>query len=95
MGTSAKTPVRGVSRAARFPHAERRRIALTAMVALASASLLVLLNDFEVGPAWVHWLGSLVAVAAALGVVAIAQLTWERAINAAKSAGLVESNPLH
>jgi hypothetical protein len=60
------------------------------MIALTSASLLFLLNDFKVSPAWVYWLSSLVAVSAALGVVVIAQLTWERAINTAESEGLVE-----
>jgi hypothetical protein len=65
------------------------RAALAAMFALAAASSLVLLSDFRVGPAWVHWAGSLVAVAAALGVVVIAELSWDRAINTAESAGLV------
>ena len=65
------------------------RAALAAMFALAVASSLVLLSDLQVGPAWVHWVGSLVAVAAALGVVVIAELSWERAINTAESAGLV------
>lgn len=67
------------------------RVALAAMLALAGASSLVLLllSDLQVGPAWVHWIGSLVAVAAALGVVVIAELSWHRAINTAKSAGLV------
>ncbi|HYO03642.1 MAG TPA: hypothetical protein VET27_17940 [Mycobacterium sp.] len=66
------------------------RVALAAMLALAGASsLLLLLSDLQVGPAWVHWIGSLVAVAAALGVVVIAELSWHRAINTAKSAGLV------
>jgi hypothetical protein len=59
------------------------------MFALAAASSLVLLSDLQVGPAWVHWVGSLVAVAAALGVVVIAELSWDRAINTAESAGLV------
>ncbi len=65
------------------------RVALAAMFALAAASSLMLLSDLRVGPAWVHWVGSLVAVAAALGVVVIAELSWDRAINTAKSAGLV------
>ncbi|MCW2520367.1 MAG: hypothetical protein JWR46_2986 [Mycobacterium sp.] len=65
------------------------RVALAAMFALAAASSLVLLSDLQVGPAWVHWVGSLVAVAAALGVVVIAELSWDRAINTAESAGLV------
>jgi hypothetical protein len=65
------------------------RAALAAMFALAAASSLVLLSDLRVGPAWVHWAGSLVAVAAALGVVIIAELSWDRAINTAESAGLV------
>ncbi len=65
------------------------RVALAAMLALAGASSLMLLSDLQVGPAWVHWIGSLVAVAAALGVVVIAELSWHRAINTAKSAGLV------
>ncbi|MCW2551987.1 MAG: hypothetical protein JWR78_1768 [Mycobacterium sp.] len=65
------------------------RAALAAMFALAAASSLALLSDLRVGPAWVHWVGSLVAVAAALGVVVIAELSWDRAINTAESAGLV------
>jgi uncharacterized membrane protein len=65
------------------------RAALAAMFALAAASSLVLLSDLRVGPAWVHWVGSLVAVASALGVVVIAELSWDRAINTAESAGLV------
>ena len=77
------------TRAAADANADRRRIALAAMLALAGASLLVLLSDLQVGPAWVHWVGSLVAVAAALGVVIVAELSWDRAIDTAKSAGLV------
>jgi hypothetical protein len=69
------------------------RVALAAMFALALASSLVLLSDSQVGPAWVHWVGSLVAVAAAFGVVVIAELGWHRAINTAKSAGLVSPEP--
>jgi hypothetical protein len=80
---------RAVTRAEGPTHADRRRVALAAMLALAGASSLVLLSDLQVGPAWVHWVGSLVAVAAALGVVVIAELSWDRAIDTAKSAGLV------
>lgn len=65
------------------------RLAVTAMFALAATSSLVLLTDPQVGPAWMHWMGSLVAIAAALGVVVIAELSWHRAIHTAKSAGLV------
>lgn len=65
------------------------RVALAAMFALALASSLVLLSDPHVGPSWVHWVGSLVAVSAAFGVVVIAELGWHRAINTAKSVGLV------
>jgi energy-coupling factor transporter transmembrane protein EcfT len=65
------------------------RAALVAMFALAAASLLVLLGDGRVGPTWVHWVGSLVAVVAALGVVVIADVGWHRALTSAKSAGLV------
>ena len=79
--------------AARPTHADRRRFALTSAIAAVSVSLLLLLNDVTVGPAWVYWLGSLVAVSAALGVVLMAQVTWERAINAAESEGLVEARP--
>jgi hypothetical protein len=68
------------------------RVALAAMFALALASSLVLLSDSRVGPAWVHWAGSLVAIAAALGVMVIAELGWHRAINTAKSAGLVSTD---
>jgi hypothetical protein len=65
------------------------RVALAAMFALALASSLVLLSDSQFGPVWVHWVGSVVAIAAALGVVVIAELGWHRAINTAKSVGLV------
>jgi hypothetical protein len=56
------------------------RAALAAMLALAAASSLVLLSN---------WVGSLVAITAALGLVLIAELSFHRAINTAKSAGLV------
>ena len=65
------------------------RVALAAMFALAAASSLVLLSDLQVGPAWAHWVGSLVAFASAFGVVVIAELSWHRAISTATSAGLV------
>ena len=69
-------------------------MALGAMITLAAASSLALLNDIHAGPPWLHWIGSLVAVAAALGTVVIAELTWQRAINTATAAGLVE-HPSH
>ena len=56
------------------------RAALVAMFALAAATSLVLLNN---------WVGSLVAIAAAFGVVLIAELSWHRAVSTAESAGLV------
>jgi hypothetical protein len=68
---------------------DRRRIALGAMMALFAASSLALLTDFQTGPAWLHWIGSLVALGAALGIVVIAELTWHLAINSATAAGLV------
>lgn len=68
------------------------RIVVAAMLVLAAASSMVLLGDVRVGPAWVHWVGSLVAVVAALGVVVIGQLSWDRAIDTAKSAGLVAAD---
>jgi protein-S-isoprenylcysteine O-methyltransferase Ste14 len=88
MSVDVKHATRADSRAA-GARADRRRIALAAMLALAGASSLVLLSDLQVGPAWVHWVGSLVAVAAALGMVVIAELSWDRAIDTAKSVGLV------
>ncbi|HME50423.1 hypothetical protein [Mycobacterium sp.] len=66
-----------------------RRIALAAMMALAGASSLVLLNEIHVGPAWVQWVVSLVALAAALGVLVIADLSWQRAVANAEADGLV------
>lgn len=69
--------------------AQVRRIALGAMIALASAASLILLNDIHVGPAWVHWTISLVALAAALGVLVIADISWERAVAHAEADGLV------
>jgi hypothetical protein len=68
---------------------DRRRIALGAMVALVAASSVALLTDFQAGPTWLNWIGTLVALAAALGVVVIAEVTWHLAINSAKAAGLV------
>ncbi len=71
------------------PPAQVRRIALGAMIALTCASSLVLLNEIHVGPAWVHWAVSLVALAAALGVLMIADLSWQRAVANAEADGLV------
>lgn len=70
----------------------RRRFAVVAVLVLAGASSLVLLADVHVGPAWVHWFGSMIAVAAGLGVVVIAELNWQRAISTAAAAGLVASS---
>ncbi|MBV9091844.1 MAG: hypothetical protein JO044_18365 [Mycobacteriaceae bacterium] len=66
-----------------------RRIALGAMIALACASSLVALNETHVGPAWIHWTVSVVALAAALGVLVVADLSWQRAVAAAEADGLV------
>jgi hypothetical protein len=71
-------------------HTNRRLIALGAVMALAAASSLALIDGLHAGPPWVHWVGSLVAVAAAFGTVVIAELSWQRAINTATAAGLVE-----
>jgi hypothetical protein len=90
MSTSVAPPARTGARAARGAHAEWRRFALTSIIAVATASLLLLLNDAEASPSWMHWLVSLIGVVAALGVVAVAQVTWERALGAAESEGLVE-----
>ena len=70
---------------------DRRRAALVAMLVLAAASSLVLVSDVAGAPAWVHWVGSMVAACSALGVVMIAELSWDRAIVTAKSAGLVSA----
>ncbi|BBZ30133.1 hypothetical protein MMAD_44280 [Mycolicibacterium madagascariense] len=71
---------------------DRRRTALVAMLVLAAASSsLMLLSDVSGAPAWVHWVGSIVAACSALGVVIIAELSWDRAIDTAKSAGLVST----
>jgi|KBSSwiStaDraftv2_1062776.scaffolds.fasta_scaffold57897_4 hypothetical protein len=61
------------------------------MMALATASSLALLTDLHEGPTWLHWTASLAALAAALGVVMVAEVTWQRAVNAATAAGLVRS----
>lgn len=73
-------------------HPARRRLAVIAILVLAGASSLVLLADVHVGPAWVHWVGSMIALAAGLGVVVIAELNWQRAISTAAAAGLVASS---
>ena len=59
-------------------------------MALAATASLTLLSGPLAGPAWLHWVGSMVALAAALGTVVVAELTWQRAINTATAAGLVE-----
>lgn len=66
-----------------------RCIALGAMMALACAASLMLLNELHVGPAWVYWTISVVALAAALGVLIVADVGWERAVAAAEADGLV------
>jgi hypothetical protein len=66
-----------------------RRIALGAMMALTCAASLVLLDEVHVGPAWVRWTISVVALAAALGVLIVGDLSWERAVAAAEADGLV------
>jgi hypothetical protein len=67
---------------------DRRLIALGAVMALAAVSSLALLSGLHAGP--MHWIGSLVALGSALGTVVIAELTWQRALNTATAAGLVE-----
>lgn len=89
MSAYANPPTRAGSGAAPDAKTDRRRVALVAVLALAGASSLVLLGDLHSGPTWVHWVGSLVAIAAALGVVVIAELSWHRAVTTAMSAGLV------
>jgi hypothetical protein len=71
---------------------DRRLTALGAGMALAAVSLL-LLSGLHEGPSWLHWIGSLVALAAALGTVFVAELTWQRALNTATAAGLVAQPP--
>jgi membrane protein YdbS with pleckstrin-like domain len=65
------------------------KIPAGAMITLAGASTLALLADFHLGPPWVHWIGSLVALVAALAVVVIAERSWQYQLTAAKDAGLV------
>jgi hypothetical protein len=74
--------------------AQMRRIALGAMISLTGASSLVLLNEVHVGPTWVHWMISVVALAAALGVLVIADLGWQRAVANAEADGLVDAGRL-
>ncbi|HUO37879.1 MAG TPA: hypothetical protein VMU34_08570 [Mycobacterium sp.] len=64
------------------------------MLALACASSLVLVDPVGIGPAWVHWVASLVALAAGAGVLVIANLSWQRAVATAQAAGLVASNDI-
>jgi hypothetical protein len=82
MSTTARTPAEAAA-------VDRRRLALTAMCALAGAAVLLSLTDAHVGPAWVHWVCSLVALIAALGVVVVAELNWQRAVSSATAVGLV------
>ncbi len=79
----------GRGRTRRASVVDRRRITVAAVLALAAASVLVLVTDVHVGPWWVHWVSSLVAITAALGVVVVAELGWHRAITTATKAGLV------
>jgi Na+/proline symporter len=72
---------------------DRRLIARGAVMAVAAASLL-LLSGPPARPPWLHWIGSLVALAAALGAVVVAELTWQRALSTATAAGLV-ARPTH
>ena len=67
------------------PHAGRRRIALGAMIALAGACSLVLLNALHFGPAWVHWAASPVALAAALPVLVAGELGWAQTVAAMRA----------
>jgi hypothetical protein len=94
MNTSAQTRGQAAAHAARAPRLDRRVIALGAIMTIVVASSLALLNDLHTGPTWLHWVGSLVLLATALGTVAIAELTWQRAITTATAAGLVEQ-PAH
>lgn len=69
-------------------YAARRRIGLGGIIVLAGASSLILLNDVHAGPA-LHWIASLVALAAAMGVLVVADLRWQRALADAETDGLV------
>lgn len=90
MTASVKTPTQTPADAAPdSPHAGRRRVASGAMVALAGACSLVLLNAIPVGPARVHWAASLVALAAALALLVAGKLGWEQTVANAQAAGLV------
>jgi hypothetical protein len=87
MSTSAKPLTPATAGAVRAPRMDRRLLAIGAGVALAAISALALLNGLHAGP--VHWIGSLLALVAALGTITVAELTWQRALNTATAAGLV------
>jgi hypothetical protein len=70
-------------------HADERRIALGAIITLAGACSLVLVNASHVGSAWMHWAASPVALTAALTVVVAGELGWEQTVATARAAGLV------
>jgi 4-amino-4-deoxy-L-arabinose transferase-like glycosyltransferase len=68
------------------------RIALSAMIALAAAGSLVLLDRADLGPRWLHWAAALVALAAALGVLLAGAMGWQHTLASAVAAGLVASS---
>jgi hypothetical protein len=74
-------------------HTRRRRIALGAMIALAGACSLVLVNAIHFGPAWGHWAASMVAPAVALALLVVGELGWKQTVATAQAAGLVARSP--
>lgn len=57
-----------------------------------AACALLAVNALQIGPSWIQWTASLVAVIAALAVVVEGELGWERTLSAAQRAGLIDTD---
>lgn len=72
------------------PH-RRDATRLTIALTLAACALLAV-NALHIGPSWMQWAASLVAVIAALAVMVTGELGWERTLSAAQRAGLIDTD---
>ena len=68
----------------------RNRRRLAAAAAVSGTVWLILLLVSQVGPEWAHVVSSVAAVVTAMVVLLAAELGWERMVDTAQSAGLVE-----
>jgi hypothetical protein len=51
--------------------------------------ILLALNGLHFMPSWLHWAASPLALAAALTMLVVVELGWDRTLAAARAAGLV------